>query len=281
MKFISWNVNGLKACIDKGFKEFFYETDADFFCIQETKISDRNFKIELKNYDQYWAYCERKGYSGTAVFTKHKPLNVSYGMKQIGEDSTNCVNLGLQNPEFVGANYESRFSTSEYDTEGRLITLEYDRFFLINVYTPNSKHCNKRLDFRMDWDDAFKTYAKNLNNRKPLIICGDINVAHLDIDIAPTQKQTKSLGFTDEEREKFSELLESVGLNDTFRYLHPTQKDAYTWWSYRHQKRDENSGLRLDYFLLSDYLIPNLKDSYMCSDVIGSDHCPIALELEV
>lgn len=252
MKFISWNVNGLKACIDKGFKEFFYETDADFFCIQETKISDRNFKIELENYDQYWAYCERKGYSGTAVFTKHKPLNVSYG-------------LGF----------------SEYDTEGRLITLEYDRFFLINVYTPNSKHCNKRLDFRMDWDDTFKAYVTKLNNRRPLIICGDINVAHLDIDIAPTQKQTKSLGFTDEEREKFSELLESVGLNDTFRYLHPTQKDAYTWWSYRHQKRDENSGLRLDYFLLSDYLIPNLKDSYMCSNIIGSDHCPIVLELDV
>ena len=248
MKFISWNVNGLKACIDKGFKEFFYETDADFFCIQETKISDRNFKIELENYDQYWAYCERKGYSGTAVFTKHKPLNVSYG-------------LGF----------------SEYDTEGRLITLEYDRFFLINVYTPNSKHCNKRLDFRMDWDDTFKAYVTKLNNRRPLIICGDINVAHLDIDIAPTQKQTKSLGFTDEERSKLSQLLES-GFTDSYRYKYP-DKIKYSWWSYRAKARKNNSGWRIDYFLVSDKIVSGINSACIHDDILGSDHCPVSLDM--
>ncbi len=253
MKLVSWNVNGLKACMNKGFKEFFYKVNADFFCIQETKISDSNFKLNLGDYNQYWSCCERKGYSGTAIFTNHPPIKVTYGMDELNFD----------------------------DVEGRVITLEYDRFFLINVYTPNSKHCNKRLDFRSDWDDAFRKYVRSLNNQKPLIICGDMNVTHLEIDEAPSQKQTKSLGFAEEERERFLELLEDVGLKDSFRYLNPTKTNAYTWWSYRRQKRDENSGLRIDYFLVSDYLTPCLQSSEICFDIQGSDHCPIMLEISI
>ena len=248
-KMISWNVNGIRACVKKGFLDFFKEVDADIFCIQETKLQEGQIDIKLEGYYQYWNYAERKGYSGTAMFTKEKPLNVYYG---IGID--------------------------EHDKEGRVITAEFENYYVITVYTPNSQDKLARLDYRMDWDDSFRKYLKILEKNKPVIVCGDFNVAHMEIDLKNPRTNKKNAGFTDEEREKFSILLDS-GLIDTFRYLNPSLEGAYTWWSYRFNARKNNAGWRIDYFIISEILKDNLKDSKIYNDIYGSDHCPIEITI--
>lgn len=248
-KMISWNVNGIRACVKKGFLDFFKEVDADIFCIQETKLQEGQIDIELEGYYQYWNYAERKGYSGTAMFTKEKPLNVYYG---IGID--------------------------EHDKEGRVITAEFENYYVITVYTPNSQDKLARLDYRMYWDDSFRKYLKILEKNKPVIVCGDFNVAHMEIDLKNPRTNKKNAGFTDEEREKFSILLDS-GLIDTFRYLNPSLEGAYTWWSYRFNARKNNAGWRIDYFIISEILKDNLKDSKIYNDIYGSDHCPIEITI--
>lgn len=250
MKLVSWNVNGIRACVQKGFLEFFKEADADVFCIQETKMQEGQLDLELEGYNQYWNYAKKKGYSGTAVFSKEKALSFSCG-------------IGVE----------------EYDTEGRVITLEYLRFFLVTVYTPNSQSELKRLDYRMLWEDAFRSYLKELENKKPVIVCGDLNVAHQDIDLKNPKTNRKNAGFTDEEREKFSQLLNS-GFLDTFRYFYPEQTGIYSWWSYRFRAREKNAGWRIDYFLVSKALKEQLEDAYIYTNVMGSDHCPVALKLQ-
>ena len=250
MKFVSWNVNGFKACLNNGFMDYFNQANADFFCIQETKMQEDNCNFDLKNYEQYWSFCERKGLSGTAIFTKHIPNDVLYGM---------------DNPSF--------------DSEGRLITLEYDHFYLMNVYVPNSKNSAERMGYRLDWDDTFKKFVSELNCKKPLVICGDMNVTSLDIDFKTNNDTNLNFGFTEEERADFHELLEDVGLKDSFRLLNPNQKEAYTFFPYRRRNKDKHLGFRLDYFLISDYLTDKLNDSYIDAKVKGSDHCPIVLEL--
>lgn len=247
MKLISWNVNGLRACLNKGFLEYFYKVDADIFCIQETKLQEGQVKLNLEGYYQYWNYAEKKGYSGTAVFTKIKPISVRYGM-------------GIE----------------EHDKEGRIITLEYDDFYLINVYTPNSQRELARLDYRMKWEDDFRAYLKNLEKHKPIILCGDLNVAHKEIDLKNPESNRRNAGFTDEEREKMTLLLES-GFVDTFRYFYPDKKDAYTWWSYMRKAREKNIGWRIDYFIVSESLVSRLKSADIHSDIMGSDHCPVEL----
>jgi len=247
MKLISWNVNGLRACLNKGFLDYFHKVDADIFCIQETKLQEGQIKLDLEGYYQYWNYAEKKGYSGTAVFTKIKPLSVSYG-------------IGIE----------------EHDKEGRVITLEFDDFYLVNVYTPNSQRELARLDYRMKWEDDFREYLKNLEKNKPVIVCGDLNVAHKEIDIKNPEVNRRNAGFTDEEREKMTILLES-GFVDTFRYFYPDKKDAYTWWSYMRKAREKNIGWRIDYFLVSKSLVNRLKSAAIHSDVMGSDHCPVEL----
>ncbi|HEY8362443.1 MAG TPA: exodeoxyribonuclease III [Tissierellaceae bacterium] len=247
MKLISWNVNGLRACLNKGFLDYFHKVDADIFCIQETKLQEGQIKLDLEGYYQYWNYAEKKGYSGTAVFTKIKPLSVSYG-------------IGIE----------------EHDKEGRVITLEFDDFYLVNVYTPNSQRELARLDYRMKWEDDFREYLKNLEKNKPVIVCGDLNVAHKEIDIKNPEANRRNAGFTDEEREKMTILLES-GFVDTFRYFYPDKKDAYTWWSYMRKAREKNIGWRIDYFLVSKSLVNRLKSAAIHSDVMGSDHCPVEL----
>ncbi|WP_024616000.1 exodeoxyribonuclease III [Clostridium sp. Ade.TY] len=248
-KMISWNVNGIRACVKKGFLDFFKEVDADIFCIQETKLQEGQIDIKLEGYYQYWNYAERKGYSGTAMFTKEKPLNVYYG---IGID--------------------------EHDKEGRVITAEFENYYVITVYTPNSQDKLARLYYRMDWDDSFRKYLKILEKNKPVIVCGDFNVAHMEIDLKNPRTNKKNAGFTDEEREKFSILLDS-GLIDTFRYLNPSLEGAYTWWSYRFNARKNNAGWRIDYFIISEILKDNLKDSKIYNDIYGSDHCPIEITI--
>lgn len=250
MKLVSWNVNGIRACVQKGFLEFFKEADADVFCIQETKMQEGQLDLELEGYNQYWNYAKKKGYSGTAVFSKEKALSFSCG-------------IGVE----------------EYDTEGRVITLEYPQFFLVTVYTPNSQSELKRLDYRMLWEDAFRSYLKELENKKPVIVCGDLNVAHQDIDLKNPKTNRKNAGFTDEEREKFSQLLNS-GFLDTFRYFYPEQTGIYSWWSYRFRAREKNAGWRIDYFLVSKALKEQLEDAYIYTNVMGSDHCPVALKLQ-
>jgi len=250
MKLVSWNVNGLRACINKGFLDFFREADSDIFCIQEIKLQEGQIDLDLGGYRQYWNYAAKKGYSGTAVFTRHTPLSVQYG-------------IGKQ----------------EHDQEGRVITLEFEDFFLVNVYTPNSQRGLARLAYRMEWEDAFRDYLKELDTGKPVIICGDLNVAHKEIDIKNPASNRKSAGFTDEERAKMTELL-AQGFTDTFRHFYPDKKDAYTWWSYFSNARERNVGWRIDYFLVSDRLQDSLHDAGILADVMGSDHCPVTLELK-
>lgn len=249
MKLISWNVNGLRACVGKGFLEYFKEIDADIFCIQETKLQEGQINLDLEGYHQYWNYAVKKGYSGTAVFTKEKPINVKYG---IGID--------------------------EHDQEGRVITLEYEKFQLVNVYTPNSQRELARLGYRMEWEDTFRKYLIALDLDKPVILCGDLNVAHKEIDLKNPKTNRKNAGFTDEERGKMTELLES-GFTDTFRYFYPDKTDAYSWWSYMGRAREKNVGWRIDYFIVSERLKNMLSDSQIHSHVMGSDHCPVALDL--
>lgn len=250
MKLVSWNVNGLRACMGKGFMDFFKEADADIFCIQESKLQKGQISLELPGYHQYWNYAVKKGYSGTAIFTKEEPLSVSYG-------------LGLE----------------EHDQEGRVITLEFPDFYMVTVYTPNSQDGLARLDYRMTWEEEFLKYLKKLEEKKPVIFCGDLNVAHKEIDLKNPKTNRKNAGFTDEEREKFSVLLEN-GFIDTFRYFYPDLKDAYSWWSYRFHAREKNAGWRIDYFLVSPQLKERLEDAVIYKDVFGSDHCPVALILK-
>ena len=248
MKFISWNVNGFRACLEKGFEEFFNSQNADFFCLQETKMQEGQATFEPEGYYQYWNSAEKKGYSGTAVFTKHKPLSVQYG-------------IGIP----------------EHDTEGRAITLEYEDFYLLCVYTPNAKRELARLDYRMEWEDALREYILSLDARKPVIYCGDLNVAHNEIDLKNPASNHHSAGFSDEERGKFTKLLES-GFTDTFRALYP-DKVTYSWWSYMFKSREKNVGWRIDYFVVSNRIFERVKDSLIYTEILGSDHCPVGIEL--
>ncbi|KYC79193.1 exodeoxyribonuclease III [Heyndrickxia coagulans] len=248
MKFVSWNVNGLRACVKKGFLAFFAETDADFFCVQETKLQAGQIALDLDGYYQYWNYAERKGYSGTAVFTKKEPLSVRYG---VGEDRT--------------------------EPEGRILTLEYEDFYLVNVYTPNSQRDLARLGYRLEWEDRMRAYLTELDKKKPVIVCGDMNVAHQEIDLKNAKSNVGNSGFTAEERGKMTGLLNS-GFIDSFRYFYPEREGAYTWWSYMNKVRERNIGWRIDYFLVSKRLAGRLKDAGMYPEIMGSDHCPVFLE---
>lgn len=249
MKFISWNVNGLRACLQKGFLDFFHEIDADIFCIQESKLQEGQVELELPGYFQYWNYAKKKGYSGTAIFTKREPLSVRYG---------------------IGA--------EEHDQEGRVITLEYEEFYVVTVYTPNSQNELARLPYRMEWEDAFLGYLKGLEETKPVIFCGDLNVAHREIDLKNPKTNRKNAGFTDEERAKFTQLVEH-GFIDTYRYFYPEQEGVYSWWSYRFRAREKNAGWRIDYFCVSEALAGRLADAKIHTEVFGSDHCPVELDL--
>ena len=251
MKFISWNVNGFRAVLQKGFEEYFRQADADFFCLQETKLQEGQIELAFPGYESYWNYAERKGYSGTAIFTKHTPLSVRLG---------------------IGA--------AEHDLEGRVITLEYAEFFLVNVYTPNSQEQLKRLDYRMDWETDFLAYLKALESEKPVVVCGDLNVAHENIDLKNWKTNRKNAGFSDEERAKFSEVVAN-GFIDTFRYFHPDAEGRYSWWSYRFNARKNNAGWRIDYFLVSDALKDALVDADIHENIFGSDHCPVSLKLSL
>lgn len=251
IRLISWNVNGLRACCDKGFRDAFLALDADFFCLQETKMQEGQLDLSFNGYTSYWNYAEKKGYSGTAVFTRHTPLNVTYG-------------LGID----------------EHDHEGRVITLEMDKFFLVTVYTPNSQDELRRLDYRMTWEDDFRAYLRQLDTRKPVIVCGDLNVAHKEIDLKNPKTNRRNAGFTDEERAKFQELLDA-GFTDSFRYFYPDRTDIYSWWSYRFRAREKNAGWRIDYFVVSNRLQEALVDAKIHTEVFGSDHCPVEVELNL
>lgn len=251
MKLVSWNVNGLRAIMSKNFMEEFDKLDADFFCLQETKLQEGQIEWDKEGYFDYWNYAEKKGYSGTAIFTKHKPLDVTYG-------------IGVE----------------EHDHEGRVITLEYDSFYMIVVYTPNSQNELKRLDYRMTWEDAFRDYLCGLKEKKSVIVCGDMNVAHKEIDLKNPKTNRHNAGFTDEERDKMTKLLDA-GFIDTFRYFYPDKTDIYSWWSYRFRAREKNAGWRIDYFLASEDLKDKLKDAKIHTDIFGSDHCPVELDIEI
>ncbi|MBY0755635.1 exodeoxyribonuclease III [Clostridium sardiniense] len=244
-KLISWNVNGIRACVKKGFLDFFNEIDADIFCIQETKLQEGQIDLELEGYYQYWNYAEKKGYSGTAIFTKEEPINVLYGL-----------------------------DLEEHDNEGRVITAEFNEYYVVTVYTPNSKEKLARIDYRMQWEDAFREFLKNLEKNKPVIVCGDLNVAHNEIDLKNPKSNRKNAGFSDEEREKFNLLLDS-GFIDTFRYFYPEVEGIYSWWSYRFNARNNNAGWRIDYFLVSSSLKDKLVDAKIHTEILGSDHCPV------
>ena len=250
MKLISWNVNGIRACVQKGFLDFFNEVDADIFCIQESKMQEGQLDLELEGYHQYWNYAEKKGYSGTAIFTKQEPISVQYG-------------IGIE----------------EHDHEGRVITLEFEDFYMVTVYTPNSQDELKRLDYRMQWETDFLVYLKKLEEKKGVIFCGDLNVAHQEIDLKNPKTNRKNAGFTDEERAKFSEVLKA-GFIDTFRYFYPDAEGVYSWWSYRFSARAKNAGWRIDYFCVSECLKDRLQDAKILTDVMGSDHCPVQLDLK-
>ena len=250
MKFISWNVNGLRACVQKGFLDFFNSIDADFFCIQESKLQAGQIDLDMPGYHQYWNYAEKKGYSGTAIFAKNEPLSVSYG-------------IGIE----------------EHDKEGRVITLEYDNFYLVTCYTPNSQNELKRLPYRMQWEDDFREYLKTLDTKKPVVLCGDLNVAHNEIDLKNPKTNRKNAGFSDEERAKMTELLGS-GFTDTFRYFYPDAEGIYSWWSYRFKAREKNAGWRIDYFITSKRINDKLKKAAIHTDVLGSDHCPVEVDIE-
>ncbi len=249
MKLISWNVNGIRACLNKGFEEFFKQIDADIFCIQETKCQIDQIDLEFKGYKSYWNSAEKKGYSGTAIFTKKEPINVSYG-------------IGIE----------------EHDKEGRIITLEFEDFYLVNNYTPNSKRELERLDYRQIWEDEIRKYLGTLNKKKPVIMCGDLNVAHKEIDLKNPKTNRRNAGFTDEERAKMTQLLEA-GFTDSFRYLYPDKENAYTWWSYMGRAREKNVGWRIDYFIVSNDMKNQIKEAKIYPEVMGSDHCPIGLEI--
>uniref|UniRef100_UPI003FEF15A1 exodeoxyribonuclease III n=1 Tax=Agathobacter sp. TaxID=2021311 RepID=UPI003FEF15A1 len=251
MKFISWNVNGLRACVQKGFLEYFHSTDADFFCIQETKLQEGQINLDLPGYYQYWNYAVKKGYSGTAIFARLEPLAVSYGL-----------------------------NIPEHDTEGRVITLEYDNFYLVTCYTPNSQNELARLSYRMQWEDAFRSYLIELDQKKPVILCGDLNVAHEEIDLKNPKTNHKNAGFSNEERNKMTELLAS-GFTDTFRHFYPDTENIYSWWSYRFKAREKNAGWRIDYFITSKRLDTQLKGATIHTDIFGSDHCPIELTIDL
>ena len=251
MKLISWNVNGLRACIGKGFLDYFKSADADVFCLQETKLQAGQVDLDLPEYHQYWNYAEKKGYSGTAVFTKQEPLSVRYG-------------LGVE----------------ELDHEGRLITLEFPDFFVVTCYTPNAQEGLKRIEHRMAWEEAFRAYLKDLDGKKPVLICGDLNVAHNEIDLKNPKSNRGNAGFSDQERGRIGELLES-GFTDTFRYLHPDETGRYSWWSYRFNARKNNAGWRIDYFIVSDRIADKITNADILSDIYGSDHCPVILEIDI
>lgn len=249
MKFISWNVNGIRACCDKGFRDAFKSLDADFFCLQETKMQEGQLDLSFDGYQSFWNYAQKKGYSGTAIFTRHQPLQVTYG-------------LGLE----------------EHDQEGRVITLEMENFYLITVYTPNSQDGLKRLDYRMTWEDEFRAYLRRLDAHKPVIVCGDLNVAHREIDLKNPKTNRMNAGFTDQEREKFQTLLDA-GFVDTFRHFYPDREGIYSWWSYRFKAREKNAGWRIDYFLVSERLQPQLTGAEIHTEIFGSDHCPVEVTL--
>lgn len=249
MKFISWNVNGLRACNDKGFSDIFKNLDADFFCLQETKMQAGQLDLAFDGYESYWNYAEKKGYSGTAIFTKHKPISVTYGINK-----------------------------EEHDKEGRVITLEMEKFYLVTVYTPNSQDGLKRLEYRMEWEEEFRKYLLELDKKKPVVVCGDLNVAHKEIDLKNPKTNRKNAGFTDEEREKFSILLDS-GFTDTFRYFYPDKTEIYSWWSYRFQARAKNAGWRIDYFLASSRINDLLESANIHTEIFGSDHCPVEVQI--
>lgn len=250
MKLISWNVNGIRACVTKGFMDFFNEIDADIFCIQESKMQEGQLELEMPGYYQYWNYAKRKGYSGTAIFTKIKPLSVSYGI-----------------------------GVPEHDQEGRVITLEFEEYYFVTVYTPNAQRELTRLEYRMAWEDAFLSYLKDLKEKKPVIFCGDLNVAHREIDLKNPKTNHKNAGFTDEERGKFQNVMDA-GFIDTFRYFYPELEGAYSWWSYRFQAREKNVGWRIDYFCVSEELKERLRGAKILTEIYGSDHCPIQLEID-
>lgn len=251
MRLISWNVNGIRACCDKGFRDSFKALDADFFCLQETKMQEGQLDLSFEGYTSYWNYAEKKGYSGTAIFTRHRPLNVTYG---IGID--------------------------EHDREGRVITLEMENFFLVTVYTPNSQDGLKRLDYRMTWEDDFRAYIKNLDSKKPVLVCGDLNVAHKEIDLKNPKTNRMNAGFTDQEREKFQTLLDT-GFIDTFRYFYPDMENIYSWWSYRFKAREKNAGWRIDYFVASARLADKLQGAKIHTEIFGSDHCPVEVTIDL
>jgi len=251
LRLISWNVNGLRACVNKGFLDFFKEIDADIFCIQESKLQEGQIQLELEGYHQYWNYAVKKGYSGTAIFTKAEPLSVAYGI-----------------------------SKEEHDQEGRVITLEFSEFYMVTVYTPNSQNELARLPYRMEWERDFLAYLKELETRKPVVFCGDLNVAHQEIDLKNPKTNRKNAGFTDEEREKFSQLLDA-GFIDTFRYFYPEQEQIYSWWSYRFKAREKNAGWRIDYFCVSEALKDRLEDAKIHTEIMGSDHCPVELDINL
>ena len=255
MKLVSWNVNGLRAAINKGFNDFFSKVNADIFCIQETKMQedqiDDNMREIFKKYNSYWNSAEKKGYSGTAIFSKKEPLNVTYG-------------IGIE----------------EHDKEGRVITLEFDNFFMVDCYTPNAKRGLERLDYRVIWEDEFRKYLLKLNETKPVILCGDLNVAHEEIDLKNPKTNRGNAGFTDEEREKMTELL-NAGFTDTFRYLYPDKEDCYSWWSYMFKAREKNVGWRIDYFIVSKSIEDKIKEASIYSEILGSDHCPVGLEIDI
>ena len=251
MRLISWNVNGIRACCDKGFRDSFKALDADFFCLQETKMQEGQLDLNFEGYTSYWNYAEKKGYSGTAIFTRHRPMNVTYG---IGID--------------------------EHDHEGRVITLEMENFFLVTVYTPNSQDGLKRLDYRMTWEDDFRAYIKNLDSKKPVLVCGDLNVAHKEIDLKNPKTNRMNAGFTDQEREKFQTLLDT-GFIDTFRYFYPDMENIYSWWSYRFKAREKNAGWRIDYFVASARLADKLQGAKIHTEIFGSDHCPVEVTIDL
>ena len=251
MKFVSWNVNGLRACMGKGFPEFFETENADFFCLQETKLQAGQIDLDLPGYHQYWCYAEKKGYSGTAIFAKEEPLSVEYGV-----------------------------GVAELDTEGRMITLEYENFYLVTCYTPNAQRGLTRIDHRLTWDEAFRRKLQALDEKKPVIVCGDLNVAHKEIDLKNPTSNRGNAGFSDEERESFGRLLDA-GFTDSFRHLHPDVTGAYTWWSYMFKARQNNAGWRIDYFLVSDRISDRIADAPIYNQILGSDHCPVGLEIEV
>ena len=251
MKLISWNVNGIRACVNKGFKDFFKEIDADIFCIQETKCQPEQISLEFEGYKSFWNSAEKKGYSGTAIYTKEKPISVKYG-------------IGIE----------------QHDKEGRVITLEFKNFFMVNIYTPNSKRGLERLEYRQVWEDEIRKYLLDLNKIKPVIMCGDLNVAHNEIDLKNPKTNRRNAGFTDEERDKMTQLLEA-GFTDSFRYLYPDKKEAYSWWSYMGRAREKNVGWRIDYFIVSKNIENKIKEAKIHSKIMGSDHCPVELEIDI